>query len=307
MKINKSLPILVICGFILLLNSSPAFTAKWRENYFPNTELTTHNNTKVNFYNDLLRDKVVLINFIFTRCQNMCPMETARLVALQRKLGDRVGKDIFFYSISIDPEYDTPDRLNEYAKQYQIGPGWLFLTGKKDEIDELRTKLGLSIDDLVISDDGQLDHNLSLIIGNEATGRWMKRSPYEDTAVLAAMIGDWLHNWQSPDSQQLASYDQAPKLDEESHGKYLYRTRCATCHSYSDSDEMLGPNLSGVTERRKEAWLRRWLKETDTMLEEDPVAIAMLKQYNGVRMPNFQLSDTDIDSLMLFMKEQDSQ
>ncbi|MCQ1061207.1 SCO family protein [Photobacterium sp. DNB23_23_1] len=308
MKKNQSLPLLAMLLTSLATVSFSAMAAKWRENYFPNTELITHNNTKVKFYDDLLKDKVVLINFIFTRCQNVCPMETARLVALQKKLGDRVGKDVFFYSISIDPEHDTPERLNDYAQQYQIGPGWFFLTGNQEEINELRTKLGLTIDDLEVSDDGELDHNLSLIIGNEATGRWMKRSPYEDTAVLAAMVGDWLHNWQTSSTTQHTSYDKAPKLNEESQGLYLYRTRCVTCHSYSLEENKLGPNLSGVTTRREESWLRRWLKEPDKMLEEkDPTAIALFEEYNQVPMPNLQLTQHDIDELILFMKEQDSQ
>ncbi|MGF1682903.1 SCO family protein [Photobacterium minamisatsumaniensis] len=299
-----------VCRFALstLLFTIPihsTYAAEWHENYFPNTILTNHNNEKVKFYDDLIKDKVVLINFIFTRCQNACPLETARLIALQNMLGNRVGKDIFFYSISIDPEYDTPERLNAYAKQYNITSGWQFLTGSEEDIIELRKKLGLYIDEIQIQGAEEPDHNLSLIIGNESTGRWMKRSPFEDTAILSAMVGDWLHNWKNTDLEQLVSYEQAPILEEESKGQYLFRTRCVTCHTYENKPS-LGPSLIGVTQRRDDAWLKRWLKEPDKMFaEKDTTAIALLNTYNGIRMPNLQLTEQDISDIMAFLKEQD--
>jgi len=65
----------------------------------------------------------VAINFIYTSCPNSCPLETARLMKVKRILGDRVGRDVFLYSITIDPERDTPEVLKEYAEKFQIGPG----------------------------------------------------------------------------------------------------------------------------------------------------------------------------------------
>jgi protein SCO1 len=91
-------------------NGSP-----WGANYFPNVPLVTQDGKTVHFYADLLKGKMVVINFIYTKCRDSCPMETAKLAQVQRLLGDRVGRDVFFYSISIDPERDTPAELKEYA------------------------------------------------------------------------------------------------------------------------------------------------------------------------------------------------
>ncbi|VAW67978.1 Cytochrome oxidase biogenesis protein Sco1/SenC/PrrC, thiol-disulfide reductase involved in Cu(I) insertion into CoxII Cu(A) center, partial [hydrothermal vent metagenome] len=122
--------------------------SRYGENYFPNIELTNQDGKKFRFYDDLIKDKVVSINFIFTSCQNVCPLETARLKEVYNLLEDRIGKDLFMYSITVDPERDSPEVLKEYMNKFDIGPGWQFLTGKKEDIDALRVKLGLYIQDL---------------------------------------------------------------------------------------------------------------------------------------------------------------
>src|SRR6516162_10445469 len=96
--------------------------------HFPNVELITQDGKKVHFYDDLIKGKIVAIDLIYTTCQYSCPLETARLAQVQKILGDRVGKDIFFYSITIDPKNDTPAVLKAYAKKFHAGPGWTFLT-----------------------------------------------------------------------------------------------------------------------------------------------------------------------------------
>ncbi len=173
--------------------------SRWGANYFPNVPLITHDGKQVLFFDDLVKDKVVAINFIYTSCPDSCSLETARLKKVQKILGDRVGSDVFMYSITIDPETDTQEVLKAYTEKFKIGPGWLFLTGKEDDITLLRKKLGLFIEE--IQDDSG-DHNLSLIIGNQSTGRWMKRSPFENPYVLAKHVGSWLHNWKAPSQQK---------------------------------------------------------------------------------------------------------
>ncbi len=85
--------------------------ARWGASYFPNVPLVTHEGKSVRFFDDLIKDKVVLINFVYTSCEDSCPLETARLAVVQRILGDRVGRDVFMYSITVDPETDTPEVL----------------------------------------------------------------------------------------------------------------------------------------------------------------------------------------------------
>ena len=155
---------------------------RWGASYFPNVPLVTQEGKPVRFFDDLVKDKVVAINFIFTSCGASCPLETARMATVHRLLGDRVGRDVFFYSITIDPEHDTPEVLAAYAERFHTGPGWLFLTGDAADITQLRRKLGVLADET--GADGSPDHNLSFVIGNQATGQWMRRSPFENPYVL---------------------------------------------------------------------------------------------------------------------------
>ena len=131
--------LLAFAGVRVLADGAP----KWGADYFPNVVLTTHQGKSVRFFDDLIKGRIVAIDLIYTTCQYACPLETARLAQVQRALGERMGRDVFFYSITIDPDHDTPAVLDAYARKYNVGPGWLFLTGAKADIDLLSRKLGL--------------------------------------------------------------------------------------------------------------------------------------------------------------------
>ena len=123
------------------------------------------------FYDDLVRDKVVAINFMFTGCRIACPVTTPKLVEVQKLLGERAGRDVTFLSITLDPEHDTPGVLDAYARAYGVGPGWYFLTGKQSDIEKLRRKLGVYDRDPVVDAD-RTKHAGILVLGNEPSGRW---------------------------------------------------------------------------------------------------------------------------------------
>jgi len=298
-RLGRQAGLLLALVSVLLLAAPVQAASKgsrWRSDYFPNVPLVTHEGETVRFYDDLIKDKVVVINFIFTSCTDVCPAETARLRQVQQELAGRVGRDVFMYSISIDPETDTPEVLKDYAEKFEIGPGWLFLTGKPEEVDLLQKKLGLFIADLPDPE----DHNINLIVGNEATGRWMKRSPYDDPSVLAEVIGSWLHNWKYADKAG-GNYKEAPAFPKLSRGEYLFRTRCRSCHELG-SEGPLGPDLLGVTERRDPQWLTRWIREPDKMLaEKDPIALELFARYRGLPMPNLGLNESDAAALIEYM------
>jgi cytochrome oxidase Cu insertion factor (SCO1/SenC/PrrC family) len=286
----------------------------WGANYFPNVPLVTHEGRTVRFFDDLIKGKVVAINFVFTGCSASCPMETARLRQVQELLADRMGKDVFFYSISIDPDNDTPQALKHYAAKFDVGPGWTFLTGRSQDIDLLRRKLGLYMPPLPGRTAGANDHDLSLVVGNQATGRWMKASPFENPEVLATQLGSWLHNWKVAGAQQNASYSDAPiRLPQLSRGEELFRTRCASCHTVGAPSgsaaglRAIGPDLAGVTRSRDRGWLARWLREPDVMLaEKDPLATALFQRFNRVAMPNLKLNGADIAALLSFLEQEDA-
>ena len=300
----------VVAFALLLWTGQPTLAnMPWGAEYFPNVPLVNHHGEKVHFFDDLIKDKVVAINFIYTVCPETCPLETARLAKVQRLLGDRVGKDIFMYSITIDPENDTPEVLAKYAERYQAQPGWTFLTGKEEDITLLRRKLGLYIEEI---QDGSNNHNVNLIIGNQTTGKWLKRSPFENPYVLAEQIENWLVDWTGPPEIEF-DYAEAPEVRNISQGEYLFRTRCATCHTVGKGNDGLapgleGPDLLGVNQRRERTWLERWIAEPDKMLEEgDPIALGLFAQYNEIPMPNMRLSPQDVEDLLQYLGSESRQ
>ncbi len=155
--------------------------------YFPNHTLVTQDDKTVRFYEDLLKGKVVLINFMFTHCAGVCSPMTANMAKVQSYLGERVGRDVSMLSISVDPANDTPAALKAYAAKHKAGPGWYFLTGKKENVDWVLYKLGG-----YVAEPGQ--HSSVLIIGNEATGEWVKvhamSSPADIAAAVVKLAGD---------------------------------------------------------------------------------------------------------------------
>jgi cytochrome oxidase Cu insertion factor (SCO1/SenC/PrrC family) len=265
--------------------------------------LTDQDGKQHKFYDDLLKNKVVSINLIFTSCSATCGLETARLREVKRLLGDRLGKDVFFYSISIDPLNDTPAALKEYAKRFDVDvKGWRFLTGKPKDIEVIRQKLGM-YDDLIGEDKNKSDHVLHTMLGNQATGRWMKGSPYENPAYTADQLGSWLHNYKDYRGD-VARFEAAPTyLRNQSDGEKLFRHRCQSCHTIGSTsgDRPLGPDLQDVVKRRDAKWLSRWLREPNRMIaEKDPIALELLARYK-IPMPNISLDDHDVRLLVEFM------
>jgi protein SCO1 len=277
----------------------------WGANYFPNVPLTTQDGQTVQFYDDLIKDKAVLVNLIYTSCKDNCPLETARLAQVQRLLGDRVGKDIFFYSITIDPKRDTPTVLKAYAEKFHVGPGWLFLTGKRKDIDLISKKLGLSSLTDADNPDG---HQASLMLGNEATGQWMRHGAVDNPKFLAVAIGNFLDSGKPRGATR--SYAEAAPLPMPAQGahlfagQHLFESRCAACHTLGHGDA-IGPDLLGVTARRDRAWLTRIIATPDQVLKEkDPIVTALFAQYKEVWMPNLRLGPEDVEALLAYLEAQ---
>jgi protein SCO1/2 len=298
---------LLIIGAMLILWSSQIWAAPkgspWGEDYFPNIELVNQDGKTVHFYDDLIKGKIVAINFIFTHCGDSCPAETASLRQVQKLLGDRMGKDIFFYSISIDPEHDTPTVLKEYAERFKIGSdsGWSFLTGSKKDVTLLRKMLGLYREEVASAK--LAEHTTSFMIGNEATGQWVKRSPFDEPKVLARQLGRVLSSFNAYHNSDLRAYDESQIMPKMGKGEELFQFRCSSCHNLGNGDG-LGPGLQGVTKVRDRSWLARWLKTPDKLLaDKDPIAIELYNRYSKILMPNLKLSDVDVEALIAYMEE----
>jgi len=163
---------------------------KLQKRYFPNFELTTHDGKKVRFYDDLVKDKIVVINFMYVKCEGVCMPVTMNLKKVQNLLGRRVGRDIFMYSITLKPEEDTPRALSRYVQEHKIKPGWTFLTGKPEEINTLRRSLGFK-DAKAKLDKDLTNHTGMVKYGNEAR-EWWAMFPGEANAPWIVECIQWM-------------------------------------------------------------------------------------------------------------------
>ena len=154
--------------------------------YFTDVQLVNQNGEKMRFYSDLIKGKTVIIDSFFATCQGSCLPMNRNLEKVQEALGDRLGKDAYILSISVDPTVDTPLALKAYSKKLNARPGWYFLTGDKASVDFVLKKLGQFVDD-------KQDHLNIFIIGNERTGLWKKAfglAKSEDIIKVVESVAD---------------------------------------------------------------------------------------------------------------------
>ncbi|KFE60585.1 SCO family protein [Hyalangium minutum] len=150
--------------------------------WFTDTLLVTQEGKQVRFYSDMLKDRVVVISFLFTRCTTACPLLTARLNRIREELGERFGQEVSFITLSVDSEYDTPERLMEFARRHKAThPGWTFLTGKREDVNQVITRLGQYVENIE-------DHSTLLIAGNEKQRHWIKLPPQASPTAVAERV-----------------------------------------------------------------------------------------------------------------------
>ncbi|UTW07880.1 SCO family protein [Pseudomonas benzenivorans] len=158
-----------------------------QDGYFPNVPLYTHEGERVLFYDDLVRGKIITVNMMYVDCAGACPTMTSNLRRVQELLGDRLGRDVFMYSITLQPELDRPEHLAEYVRQQRLLPGWKFLTGEPADIKRLRYALGF------YDPDPEVDRNLTthtgmLRVGNDRNERWTMAPALADPERIITTI-----------------------------------------------------------------------------------------------------------------------
>ena len=146
--------------------------AQIRDRHLPNIEFSDHEGRSVKFYDDLVRDKVVAINFMYAACSKTCALSSQNMASLQDELGDRLGRNVALISISLDPEHDDPAALAAFRAKQGAKTGCTFLSPRNvAEVTELRRKLGVYDPDPAA--DGDLSNHTGIIVlGNEPAGRW---------------------------------------------------------------------------------------------------------------------------------------
>lgn len=161
--------------------SSAAASPAMKKLVIPDVAVLDQNGNSVHFYSDLVKGKTVAINFIFTNCTTICPPLAATFARVQRELGEKVGRDVHFISVSVDPLTDTPERLKAWGAKFKAGPGWTFVTGNKEEIDTLLAALGAS-------SARREDHTPSVIIANDAKSVWTRSYGLAHSTQMVGLI-----------------------------------------------------------------------------------------------------------------------
>ena len=174
------LTILLISGFTQAEDYHSTSAAK---NWFSDRPLVTQEGETIQFYSDVLKDQVVLINFMFTHCEGACPLSTQKLQKVQQELNEQSVESVRLVSISVDPKRDTPERMREFAERFDAGPDWLFLTGEKQDVDFVLGRLGQSTPN-------PQDHQTLYLLGNLKTGRWIKMLGFSPVDKIVAQLAD---------------------------------------------------------------------------------------------------------------------
>lgn len=159
-----------------------------RRRYFPDIQVQTHEGKTLRLYEDLLRDRVVTLNFVYLNCEDgRCPITTHNLQHVQKQLKGRAGRDIFMYSMTIDPERDSVDALRKHARSHKVGPGWLFLRASPQDTEMLRRRLGFYSRDPAV-DANKANHTSMIRYGNEPRQLWAAISGFARPEVITRAI-----------------------------------------------------------------------------------------------------------------------
>jgi protein SCO1/2 len=187
---------------------------------FTNALLRTQENKEVRFYDDLIRGKQVLINLMYATCEGACPLVTANLIKVHESLQDRMGKDLFMYSMTVKPEDDDPAALMSYAKMHRaLRPGWTFLTGDPYDMETIRYRL-FAMNHIAI-DTNIYGHTSFLLIINDATNRWLHVDPLASMSTVLRKI-----SWADPPKTREQIMEENRKLQEridQEHAMFGYR------------------------------------------------------------------------------------
>ena len=283
--------------------TSQAGTQRWGADYFPDLPVVTQDGKTLHFYHDLIKGKIVVINFIYTSCSELCPIETARLAEVKDRLGDAVGRDIFFVSITVDPQHDTPEMLKAMADAFDAtSPGWQFITGQPEDIKAISAKFGDRSGERGLS-----NHRNEILIGNDTTDDWERGSSFNDVNQLVMTIHLMDPQWheQGSVSSAKANGDSYYQLSDQP-GQMLFEKLCAPCHTIGHGVRV-GPDLGGVADRRDRTWLRDFIMNPAKVLaRKDPQALALAAGFPGVHMPVMGLGETDADDVIAYLKDQTS-
>lgn len=189
--IRRKLTISLFCCLVVAIPAAAAPSASAMQSaaqeYFSDVVLNNQHGEEVRLYSDVLKGNVVVINIFSATCNDICVVINRKLAGLQERLGDRLGREVFLISITSDPIIDTPARLKAHAAKLNARPGWIFLTGQKENVDIALSKFGGN-------DDDKETHSKVVFIGNEATGLWKKVNGLAETEDMIKVVESVLND-----------------------------------------------------------------------------------------------------------------
>jgi protein SCO1/2 len=192
---------------------TPAARSCGGQELIPNVTLRTHENRQVKFYDDLVKGKQVVVNMMYANCEGQCPAITARLIEVHRALAPRMGRDLFFCSVSLKPQQDDPAALAAFAEMHgALLPGWQFLTGDAFDIDTLR--FALFRHDHIKFDLDLDSHAGQLRIINDATHRWLMVTPFASKATVLQHIS-WADPPRTPEQRARDNRELQERIQRE--------------------------------------------------------------------------------------------
>lgn len=192
MKLYKLMVVLVV-GLALMpptlwaknldaVSADDAAAEEKARSFFTDLEVIDQNGQKLRFYSDVLKGRVVLISFIFTSCQDACPLIAQKLIQTRKLMVESIRDEIWYISLSVDSENDSPEDLKEFAKKQGADESrWIFLTGDKKNIDTIISRLGQYADDINA-------HSTLMLAGNAITRHWIRVVPMTQAGGVAEQM-----------------------------------------------------------------------------------------------------------------------
>jgi protein SCO1 len=286
--------VVVLFAAVFLVVPRATADGPWGESYFTNLEVVDQDGRRLRFYQDVLKDHQVVINFFFTSCTEICPLSTARLAMVKDMLGKR--DNLRFVSISVDPENDTPERMKAYADAFMTGENWLLLTGAPENLKTIAARLGNR-------EELKEQHRNEVVLGNAITGEWARNSAFIEPERLAYDILQLDPDWRNEKRDtSMDNVNNTLRLLPSHPGEAMFRKLCSSCHTVGVG-KRVGPDLRDVHERRDEKWLVDFIVKPEKMLaNKDPVALALNENFPVAVMPSLGLTQEDARDLIVYLK-----
>ena len=146
--------------------------------------LVNQDGQQVAIASDVIGDRIVVIDFVYTTCTTVCPVLSATFRQLQDRLGDRMGNDVVLASVSVDPLRDTPARMKAYARKLGAGNGWIWLTGKKQDVTEVLEAFGAYTPNFE-------DHPSMILVGDGRSGEWARFLGFPSTQQILNKVDEF--------------------------------------------------------------------------------------------------------------------